>query len=329
MATSHRVVLVAILLATSGWGCSSPLPVKDKTLIEGGPRSSFQNMIARMKTPADTLAGPAPGSHGSRQDATPKVRKEEALPDEATRTKSLLEAFETFRTRSAQRADVASKASPPASPVPAQTSSPAPEAVEKASSDDPATPAAMPPAAALATPSPDRTASPHSGEVRILESGEYRIGPEDVIHVTVWDNKELTVEATVRPDGKISLPLIQDVQAQGLTASELADHLRERLSEFIKEPQASVIVTQVNAPKIYVLGNVQRPGPYPLRSVMSVLQALTVAGGFTPFASRKNIRLVRGAGERQEVRRVDYNDLIDNGGDVNYSLKPGDTIVVP
>lgn len=157
----------------------------------------------------------------------------------------------------------------------------------------------------------------------------YRIGAEDVLHVSVWENKELTIDVVVRPDGKISVPLIQDVHSEGLTAAELADLLRSRLEAFIKDPQVSVIVTQVNSPKIYVVGNVGRPGAYPLRSDMSVLQALSIAGGFNPFASARNIRIVRGAGVRQEVRKINYNNLIGEKGEGNYILEPGDTIVVP
>jgi len=157
---------------------------------------------------------------------------------------------------------------------------------------------------------------------------KYQIGPEDVLHVSVWDNKELTLDVVVRPDGKISIPLIQDIQAEGLTADELADQLTRRLTAFIKDPQVSVIVTQVNAPKIYVMGNVARPGTYPLRSEMSVLQALSLAGGFTTFASPKNMRLVRNGNGKQEVRRINYYDMVDEG-EGNYLLKPGDTIVVP
>jgi polysaccharide export outer membrane protein len=157
---------------------------------------------------------------------------------------------------------------------------------------------------------------------------KYLIGPEDVLHVSVWDNKDLTLDVTVRPDGKISLPLIQDVQAEGLTASELSDVIHQKLLPFILEPQVAVIVTQVNAPKVFVMGNVTRPGPYPLRSDMSVLQAISVAGGFTPFASQKNIKVVRNIRGKQEVRKVNYFDIIDDGSG-NYLLKPGDMIVVP
>jgi polysaccharide export outer membrane protein len=157
----------------------------------------------------------------------------------------------------------------------------------------------------------------------------YKIGPEDVLHISVWENKDLTLEVVVRPDGMISVPLVQDVQAEGLTATELADVIYQKLLVYLKEPQVSVIVKQVNAPKIFVLGNVARPGPYPLRSDMSVLQALSQAGGFTQFASPRNIKLVRGLGLKQEVRKINYYRLIDNVGEGNYLLQPGDTIVVP
>jgi polysaccharide export outer membrane protein len=157
----------------------------------------------------------------------------------------------------------------------------------------------------------------------------YKIGPEDVLYVSVWENKELTLEVVVRPDGMISVPLIQDVQAEGLTSAELADVIYRKLLVYLKEPQVSVIVKQVNAPKVFVLGNVARPGPYPLRSEMSVLQALSLAGGFTQFASPRSIKLVRGTGLKQEVRKVNYYRMIDDDGEGNYILMPGDTIVVP
>lgn len=166
---------------------------------------------------------------------------------------------------------------------------------------------------------------PASGGV----DSQYRIGAEDVLHVSVWENKELSLDAVVRPDGKISLPLVQDVQAEGLTAGELADVIHQKLLQFVKDPQVSVIVLQVNAAKIYVLGSVARPGPFPLRGDMSVLQALSLAGGFTTFASPKNIRLVRGLGTKQEVRKINYYRLLDEKAEGNFLLKPGDTIVVP
>ena len=158
---------------------------------------------------------------------------------------------------------------------------------------------------------------------------QYRLGPEDVIKVSVWENKELTIDLVVRPDGKVSMPLIQDITAEGLTAVELANQIQERLTAFIKEPQVSVIVVQVNAPRYYVIGNVAKPGPYALRSETSVLQALAMAGGFTQFASPRSIKLIRNSGGKQEIRKVNYNDVIDENGEGNYILKSGDTIVVP
>jgi len=157
----------------------------------------------------------------------------------------------------------------------------------------------------------------------------YRIGPEDVLNISVWENRELTLDnVIVRPDGRISMPLIQDVQAEGLTTEGLADLIHQELTPYIKDPVVSVIVTQINAAKIFVVGSVAKPGTYPLRGHLSVLQALSVAGGFTPFASPNKIRLVRKKGGEQEIRMINYYDLIKSG-EGNYMLKPGDTIVVP
>jgi polysaccharide export outer membrane protein len=158
---------------------------------------------------------------------------------------------------------------------------------------------------------------------------EYRMGPEDVLRISVWENKELTLDLIVRPDGKISMPLIQDVVAEGQTAMELGNTIHQRLLAFIKEPQVSVIVLQVNAPRYYVIGNVAKPGPYLLRTETSVLQALAMAGGFTQFASTRGIKLIRNSAGKQEIRKVNYNKMIDDDGEGNYILKSGDTVVVP
>jgi polysaccharide export outer membrane protein len=157
----------------------------------------------------------------------------------------------------------------------------------------------------------------------------YRLGPEDQLRISVWDNKELTLDLVVRPDGKVSMPLIQDVVAEGLTAVQLAADIQRKLSSFIVNPEVSVIVLQVNAPKYYLMGYVARPGPYPLRGEVSVLQALALAGGFTQFASPRNIKLIRNSDGRQEIRKINYYNLIEDGGKGNYLLKSGDTIVVP
>jgi len=158
---------------------------------------------------------------------------------------------------------------------------------------------------------------------------EYRIGPEDSLRISVWENRDLTLDLVVRPDGKISMPLIQDVLAEGQTATELANTIHQRLLTFVREPQVSVIVLQVNAPKYFVMGNVTRPGPYLLRSETSILQALSLAGGFTQFASPRSIKLIRNTAGKQGVQKVNYYNIIDEGGEGNYILQSGDTIVVP
>ena len=157
----------------------------------------------------------------------------------------------------------------------------------------------------------------------------YLLGPEDQLRISVWDNKDLTVDLVVRPDGKISMPLLQDVSAEGLTAAQLAANIQEGLSAYIVNPEVSVIVLQVNAPKYYVIGSVVHPGTFPLRGDTSVLQALALAGGLTQFASPRSIKLIRATHGKQEVRKINYYKLIDDGGEGNYLLKSGDTIVVP
>jgi polysaccharide export outer membrane protein len=156
----------------------------------------------------------------------------------------------------------------------------------------------------------------------------YRLGPEDQLRISVWDNKELTLDLVVRPDGKISMPLLQDVPAEGLTAAQLAADIQEGLSAFIVNPEVTVIVLQVNSPKYYIIGYVVRPGTFPLRNDTSVLQALALAGGLTQFASPRSIKLIRATRGRQDVRKINYYDIIDSG-EGNYLLKSGDTIVVP
>ena len=161
------------------------------------------------------------------------------------------------------------------------------------------------------------------------EYPEYRLGAEDQIRVSVWENRELTLDLVVRPDGKISMPLIQDVVAEGQTATELANTIRQKLIAYVKEPVVSVILLQVNAPRYFIIGNVVRPGTFPLRNETSVLQALSLAGGFTQFASPRSIKLIRNTTGKQEVQKVNYYNIIDEGGEGNYILKSGDTIVVP
>lgn len=172
-------------------------------------------------------------------------------------------------------------------------------------------------------------------EVTKPTSKEFLLGPEDVLEVTVWRNQDLSRIVVVRPDGKISLPLIGDVQASGLSASQVAAKIAARLTEFKENPNVSVSIKEVNSYFIYVLGEVLKPGKYPIKSYATVLQGVSLAGGFTNFASKGKMAVLRtvanGDGNQHQIRiPVPYNELISGTGAIeNFILKSGDTIVVP
>jgi polysaccharide export outer membrane protein len=163
----------------------------------------------------------------------------------------------------------------------------------------------------------------------------FLIGPEDVLIVNVWRNQDLSREVTVRPDGLISMPLVGDVHAAGLTGEELAKKITDRLKEFVSNPTVSVQVKEVNSYFIFVTGEVVKPGKYPLKSYATVMQGISMAGGFTPFASRSQLRVLRfrtnSKGESSQISiPLNYTDLVKGQGNPgNFVLKSGDTIVVP
>jgi polysaccharide export outer membrane protein len=156
----------------------------------------------------------------------------------------------------------------------------------------------------------------------------YKIGPQDVLRVDVWKETEISRSVPVRPDGKISLPLLNDVQAAGLTAMELANTITEGLKKFINNPQVTVTVTEINSRRVYVTGEVTRPGAYPLLPNMTALQALTSAGGFTQFSNPKKIYVLRNESGKQVKHPFNYKAVLDGKQD-DIPLLPGDTIVVP
>ena len=146
----------------------------------------------------------------------------------------------------------------------------------------------------------------------------------------MWKEPELTRVVPVRPDGKISLPLLNDVKAAGLTPTQLAAQITESLKKFVTNPQVTVIVSQINSQRVYVLGEVARPGAYPLLPGMTILQALSSAGGFSQFAKMKNIYLMREVDGKQEKHPFNYKEVIKaEHSEQNLVLKAGDTIVVP
>lgn len=156
----------------------------------------------------------------------------------------------------------------------------------------------------------------------------YRVGLEDVVDVAVWRDADLSRVVPVRPDGFISLPMAGEIMAAGKTPKELEVEIAEALKPYVQEPRVTVIVREINAPRVFVTGEVARPGMYPMRGHVSVLQALALAGGFSDFADKRNIQIIRKNGKSLAVS---YTDLTASEDDERSSvwLSPGDTIVVP
>ncbi len=179
-------------------------------------------------------------------------------------------------------------------------------------------------------PGKDKAAAAQPGTPPTSVAGpSYVIGADDVLLVSVWKEPDLTTTLPVRPDGNISLPLLNDVQAAGLTPMQLATSITEKLKKFVADPRVTVVVTQINSQRIYVTGEVQHTGAIQLLPNMTVLQALANAG-FTQFANTKAIYVLRAENGRQQKIPVNYKQLVKGQTmEQNIILKPGDTIVVP
>jgi len=164
-----------------------------------------------------------------------------------------------------------------------------------------------------------------------LDRDSYVIGPEDQLQIVVWKNPELSVTVPVRPDGRISVPLVDDVQAAGLTTSELKLVLSEKLEEFVKSPEVTVIVDRINSKRVYMLGGLASQSSIILTQDMRVLDAIAIAGGFTTFADKGDIKILRRKGNGLVEYRFDYDAFLrgDAPLESNFLLQPGDTIVVP
>ncbi|OLB44468.1 MAG: hypothetical protein AUI04_00300 [Candidatus Rokubacteria bacterium 13_2_20CM_2_64_8] len=161
---------------------------------------------------------------------------------------------------------------------------------------------------------------------------DYVIGPGDVLQISVWKNDTLSRVVPVRPDGKISMPLLHDVSAAGLTAMQLRDKISRALAEFLPNPEVAVAVTDVRSMRVSVLGEVQKPGVLELRGTTTILEAIAMAGGFRDFASPSKITVIRtDAGGQTQKIRFNYNRAVSNGSsdEKNLVLKPGDVVVVP
>ena len=165
---------------------------------------------------------------------------------------------------------------------------------------------------------------------------EFLLGPEDELEITVWKNAELSKILIIRPDGLISMPLIGDIQAAGITADALAQRITERLKQyFATTPAVSVSVKAINSYSVFVLGEVAKPGKYQPKSYITVLQAISTAGGFTPYARKNKLQIMRVTENNDHVRRevhipLRYDDLVAGRGEPgNIVLHSGDTVVVP
>lgn len=164
----------------------------------------------------------------------------------------------------------------------------------------------------------------------VASGDQYVIGPEDVLYINVWREDTLTRTLLVRADGKISMPLIDEVHAAGLTPLQLKQTIAEKLKQFIDNPNVSVVVTEANSFKVYVTGEVRTPGVYRLRSETTLLQIIPMAGGFTDWANQRKIMIVRKEGGKERRITANYKKILE-GEDPksNVVLKPGDTIIVP
>jgi polysaccharide export outer membrane protein len=158
----------------------------------------------------------------------------------------------------------------------------------------------------------------------------YVIGPEDILDINVWKEPDVSRVVPVRPDGRISLPLINDVQAAGLSPQQLAGSVSEKLKKYLNGPQVTVIVTGMNSQRVFVVGEVLRAGAFPMLPGMTVLQALSSAGGFSTFADVKKIHVVRLRNGKQIEIPFNYREVVKgDNSEQNVKLEPGDTIVVP
>jgi polysaccharide biosynthesis/export protein len=193
-----------------------------------------------------------------------------------------------------------------------------PAQAQQAASDKPA---------AAQSAAPDTNAA---AQKAATQDPNYIIGAQDVLDVSVWKEPEVSRVVPVRPDGKISLPLLNDVQAAGMTPAQLAAQITVSLKKYVTSPQVTVIVATINSQRIYIIGEVARPGAFPMLPGMNVLQGLSSAGGFTQFAKTKSIYVLRMEDGKQQKYPVNYKEVVSGKHpEQDISLKAGDTIVVP
>ena len=183
-----------------------------------------------------------------------------------------------------------------------------------------------PTAPPVAAPAPATPPAPPAVEVPV----GYTIGADDVLNVMFWRDKEMSADVVVRPDGRITLPLVNDIVAVGLTPEQLRDRIREEASRYVEDPSVTVIVRQINSRRVFITGMVGKPGAYPMTKAITVLQLLSIAGGLNEYADSKNIMIMRREDGQQVALKFNYND-VRKGKNLkqNIELRSGDTVVVP
>jgi polysaccharide biosynthesis/export protein len=191
--------------------------------------------------------------------------------------------------------------------------------------------AQAPALAANAVASAPASAAAAAVPVKPATPSGYVIGVDDVLSILFWREKDLSApEITVRPDGKVTLPLLNDVQAAGLTPEQLRDAVLDAARKYVEDPNPTVIVKEIKSRKVFITGQVEKPGPYPLNGSVTVLQLIATAGGLRDFADGKNISVIRVREGKQSVFEFNYQELLKKRYlTQNIELAPGDTVVVP
>jgi polysaccharide export outer membrane protein len=209
-----------------------------------------------------------------------------------------------------------------APPAPAKVGAQAPKSQPPAKPQTPAKPPAnKPPSVAPAPIVPAPAVPPPPG---------YLIGPDDVLQVLYWREKDVSAEVVVRPDGMISLPLLNDVKAAGLTPEQLRDAVNEAAKKYFEDPSVTINIKAINSRKVFITGSVAKPGPYALTSQTTVLQLIATAGGLTEFADQKNVSVMRTENGKPVRYPFNYKDVAKGKNlKQNIELKPGDTVIVP
>ena len=184
------------------------------------------------------------------------------------------------------------------------------------------------PKAAPAPRGPAASSAPATGAAAAVPAG-YLIGPEDVLGILFWREKDMSGDVVVRPDGKITLPLVNDIQAAGLTTEELRTALTTASAKYIEDPNVTIVVRQINSRRVFITGQINKPGPYNLSPGLTVMQLIAMAGGLTEFADSKNILIMRTENGKPVALRFNYKEVMERKKlQQNIELKAGDTVAV-